>query len=159
MVNTKKISYTAIGISLYVCLSMIVKIPVIGHIALDLGYIVFAVYCEKLGPFIGSVVGSIGCLFVSLLASGWVPHGWILGNIFIGLTCGTFYRKNENIRNIIITIIAVFIGIGIIKTAVECYLYQIPLFVKLPKNMIAFAMDSVVMSAGSLISNRIHLKL
>ena len=40
MSKTKKICLTALGIALYVCVSMLIKIPVVGHISLDLGYIV-----------------------------------------------------------------------------------------------------------------------
>lgn len=44
MKNTTKITLTAVGVAMYVVLSMIAKIPVIAHISLDLGYIVLAVY-------------------------------------------------------------------------------------------------------------------
>lgn len=80
----KFICATAFGIALYVAVSMLIKIPVIGHISLDLGYIVLAVYCYIMGPASGAIVGGIGCTFVSLLASGWFPAGWLLGNAFIG---------------------------------------------------------------------------
>lgn len=55
--NTKKISITALGIALYVVLSMTVKIPLIAHISLDLGYIVFAFYCYHFGTVSGMIVG------------------------------------------------------------------------------------------------------
>lgn len=70
MIKTKDICLTALGIALYVCVSMLIKIPVVGHISLDLGYIVLAVYCYTYGGISGAIVGCCGCFLVSLIASG-----------------------------------------------------------------------------------------
>lgn len=155
MNSTKKLSFTAFGIALYVCLSMSLKIPVIGHIGLDLGYIVFAVYCARMGPYWGAAVGGIGCVLVSLLSSGWFPPGWLLGNIAIGLICGGYYKNRTVAEKIFVTSLSVLLGIAWIKTIVECGLYQIPFLVKFPKNFIAFFMDAAVMSFGVIINERI----
>lgn len=143
MKTTKYITLIAMGIALYVALSMAVKIPLIAHISLDLGYIVLAVYCYHMGAFAGMVVGGIGCTLVSLITSGWFPPGWLIGNLIIGLMCGLTYLKKNSILstvvNAIITILAVAFGILGAKTVIECYLYTIPYSIKLPKNAIAFA--------------------
>lgn len=159
--STKKIAYTAMGVALYVCLSMMVKIPVIGHIGLDLGYIVLAVYCNRFGPLSGAIVGSFGCFIVSLLASGWIAIGWPLGNLFVGAVCGTVYgmtrgRKWRRAINMFVTVAAVFVGVAVIKTVVECPLYGIPLAVKFPKNLVAFAMDAAVMVFGVIIDEALR---
>lgn len=158
--NTKirRICMTAIGIALYVAVSMIVKIPVIGHISLDLGYIVLAVFCYIYGGVTGAIIGSAGCTLVSLLASGWFPIGWFLGNAFIGWFCGTrlSYHRYANWKNVAWCIASVFIGVFFIKTCVECLLYSIPLVVKMPKNAIAAAMDAIVMSVGIFIAPKIE---
>lgn len=154
--TTKTICYSALGAALYVVVSMLIKIPVVGHISLDLGYIVFAVFCYTFGPVVGIATGAIGCLLVSLLASGWIPHGWILGQVLIGLIAGVLGNKRRNssytwktrVIDCVIICLVVLLGIGGIKTAVECPLYSIPLAVKLPKNMIAAVMDAVVMAMG-----------
>ena len=87
--STKKVAIIGLGIALYVAISMLLKIPIgIGHLALDLGYIVLAVYCYLYGATIGAIVGACGCTLVSLLASGMFPLGWLLGNAFIGCACG-----------------------------------------------------------------------
>lgn len=159
--NVVFMCYVALGIALYVVVSMMIKIPIgIGHLALDLGYIVFAVYCMKFGALAGAIVGGAGCVLVSLLSSGWFPLGWLLGNIAIGIICGLAYKKSSKVcfSNIIITIAAVIFGVGVIKTVVECSMFSIPYAVKIPKNMIAAAMDAVVMVIGLIVSNKITLK-
>ena len=45
-------------------------------------------------------------------------------------------------------IVAVAIGMLVVKTAIECPLYGIPLAVKLPKNAVAFGVDAAVMILG-----------
>lgn len=93
---------------------------------------------------------------VAALAYGWFPPGWALGNAAIGAMCGKLYQRGKIARNIIITVIAVFLGVACIKTAVECMMFSIPLAVKFSKNFIAFVMDAATMSVGVIISERIN---
>lgn len=157
----RTICFVALGIALYVALSMTAKIPVIGHASLDLGYIVFAVYCYYYGSIAGIAVGSIGCLFVSLLTSGWIPLGWIAGNMIIGLIVGKVGKSSgvSTINRIIVVYFAVFLGIFCVKTIVECALYSIPLAVKAPKSALVFVMDAVVMSIGTWLAPKIPVRL
>lgn len=156
----KNIAYTAMGVALYVVLSMALKIPFpVGHLALDLGYIVLAVYAYRFGPFSAAIVGGAGCCLVSLLASGWFPIGWIAGNIFIGLTVGFFANKSHPIVAAVSSVPAVFIGIAIIKTAIECWLYAIPLEVKFAKNMVAFIADAIVLLSGCIFATILQKRL
>ena len=152
MNKTRYISITAMMVAMYVVLSMVAKIPVIAHISLDLGYIVLAVTCYHMGCIPGMIVGGVGCVMVSMLVSGWFPPGWMLGNIAIGAICGKVYqrgyRQNGMVINCLITVVAVAIGILCIKTVIECYLYGIPIMVKVPKNAVAFIMDTAVMCIG-----------
>lgn len=156
----KTIAYTALGIALYVTLSMMLKIPfAVGHLALDLGYIVLAVYAYRFGAIPAAIVGGCGCCFVSLLSSGWFPIGWILGNIAIGLIIGLFAHHGHPVMAGISAVPATFVGIGIIKTAIECALFAIPWEVKFAKNMVAFAADAIVLVFGcifaTILTNRI----
>lgn len=153
----------ALGVALYVALSMVAKIPVIGHIGLDLGYIVLAVYCWMFGGVVGGVVGAVGCCFVSLLASGWFPPGWCVANLYIGLCCGWRYGPSNHIRGekprsaqYVYTVGTVMVGVGIIKTLIECQLYGIPLEVKAPKNIIAAVIDIITMCIGLYIAPMIE---
>ncbi len=147
----------ALGIALYVALSMTAKIPVIGHASLDLGYIVFAVYCYYYGSITGMAVGSVGCMLVSLLTSGWFPPGWIVGNMIIGFIVGMVGKSSgySTPKRIAVVFIAVFLGIFCAKTVIECALYSIPLTVKVPKSAVVFAMDAVVMSIGTWLAPKI----
>lgn len=158
--GVRTVCLLGLGIALYVAVSMTAKIPVIGHASLDLGYIVFAVYCYYFGSIVGAVVGGVGCLFVSLLTSGWVPPGWIVGNVLIGLWVGHYGIKNNTstIKRVLIIVSATFLGIFVAKTFIECALYSIPLAVKVPKSLVVWIMDAAVMSIGTWIAPKIPVR-
>lgn len=160
MKEIRKISLYGIGIALYVALSMTIKIPLAGHASLDLGYIVFAVYCYYFGSIAGMIVGSVGCTFVSLLTSGWFPPGWIIGNMIIGFIVGMVGKEAgaSTLKRICVVFFAVFLGIFCAKTIIECALYSIPLAVKVPKSLIVFLTDAVVMSIGTWVAPKIPVK-
>lgn len=155
MSTTKKICITALGTALYVCVSMLLKIPIVNHMSLDLGYIVFAVYCYMYGSIIGGTVGCAGAFFVSLIATGWLGIEWPLGNLVAGLICGKVYtvtkgKKHADTICLVTTVAALFIGIALIKTTVACAIYSIPFGIKFVKNCIIFVIDTAVMCAGYL---------
>lgn len=161
MNNTKKICNLALGTALYVVLSATVKIPLIGHIQTDLGYVAFGSYLVMFG-WKAAVVGVIGCIIESMLFSGWLPIGWAVGQAFIGIMCGLWYRYTDNkgtayknITRIACTVLAVFIGVAVIKTVIECQLYSIPLEAKFAKNTIAFIADAVPMILGVFIGEKL----
>lgn len=160
--KTLTVCYLALGIALYVALSMSLKIPLISHIQTDLGYIAFGVYCVLFG-WQGLIVGTAGCLIESLIFSGWLPMGWIVGQIFIGLTVGITCKLTESksqkaktICRIIIAALAMFIGIAGIKTIIECKLYAIPIGVKFAKNTIAAVADYIPMVIGLVVGDILH---
>ena len=160
MKNVKTICSLAMGIALYVVLGMAVKIPLIGHIQTDIGYIAFGVFISIYGAP-AAVVGVVGCLIESMIVSGWVPIGWMLGQTFIGIVMGIFLKRGKTIAGkqwiltMLLTAISMFFGIGIIKTFVECRLYSIPFEVKFLKNSIATVADIVPMIVGIFVAERI----
>lgn len=157
-IKTKSICLMGLGIALYVVLSMTFKMPLISHIQTDLGYIVFGVYCVLFG-WQGFIVGALGCMLESLIFNGWFPTGWIIGQIVIGVICGIAYKKfNSNAFKIVITVIAILIGIAGIKTLVECKLYSIPFAVKVIKNLFAAAADMPPMIIGLFVGNYLKSK-
>ena len=80
----------------------------------------------------------------------------MVGQLVIGLLCGFIYKKSKNkILHIAVTIAAVFIGIGAIKTGIECTLYSIPVAVKFSKNCVAFVADVIPMIFGLLIGYKV----
>lgn len=147
--STKKLTTIGVLTAMYVVLSAFVKIPVIGNISLDLGYIAFGIACCMVGPW-GITVGGIGCGLESILFSAYgFSISWMIGNIIIGFICGIAFPfvKKWYLR-MGIAFIAVFLGIGIAKTLIECKLYGIPFPVKFTKNLVAFTMDSLTMCVG-----------
>lgn len=151
--KTLKIARIGIGIALYVVLSMTLKIPIVGHIGLDLGYVVLAVYAYLLGCIPAMIVGACGCILVSLLVNGWFPLGWALGNLVIGFLCGLISEISDDgfkgLCNMITAVLySTVLGIAWIKTGVECLLYRLPFDLKYQKNLIAAWVDAAVMIVG-----------
>ena len=162
---TKTMCAIGIGIALYVAVGAVMKIPLIAHIQTDLGYIVFGAYCVWFG-WQGIIVGAAGCAITSLLFSGLFPIGWIIGQCIIGAICGITYQILKDKRPIIkyivggiITVISIFIGVAIVKSLIECSLYNIPWEVKLPKNIIAFIADTIPMIIGMCIGFKLNNKI
>lgn len=166
MYKTKKITYLAMGIALYIVLSMAIKIPLISHIQTDFGYVAYGAFLSFFGlPAI--IIGVAGCIIESLIFSGWFPIGWAIGQITIGLICGIFFKCIAKIDNVFLRYIAyiliisfsVFIGVGIIKTAIECVLYGIPFQIKIVKNCIATLADIPPMVIGVIVAEIINKRI
>jgi len=163
MNKTKYLCTTALGIALYCAMSMSMKIPLgVGHIAIDLGYIVLAVYAYYMGSISAAIVGGCSAAIMSIL-TGWFSLEWVLANIAIGLICGRFYIRgcspDAKLWNVGLTVMAVGLGMLVIKTTVSCWLWSIPVVVKLPKSITAWVIDSIVMSAGICVAPRFEKQL
>ena len=146
--NLKNMTRIAMLTALYVVLSMSVKFPIYGNIQLDLGYIALAISC-LLGGWAAGFVGGIGAAIESTVLSPYgISVGWIVMNVIIGLCVGSVAKiscKRGNIFALaIMIIISVFAG-AFAKGMIECWLYQIPVLVKLPKIVSAWAIDAAVM--------------
>ena len=157
--KTKQITGIALLTALYCILSAMMKIPFIGAISLDLDYIALAVGCAVFGPW-AAFIGAVGCGIESILFS---PYGfsisWFVANLIIGFGCGYVFTKTKETWKRIIAII-VFVGIGVlvVKTIIECNLYGIPLAVKIPKNLVAFLIDSGTMMIGLIVVDRLKFE-
>lgn len=155
--NAKKIAGIGIFTALYCILSAMMKIPFIGAISLDLGYIALTIGCLVFGMW-GAFIGAVGCGIESILFS---PYGfsisWFVANLIIGLGCGYIFKKTNVLWKQIIAIL-IFVGIGMLgaKTGIECYLYHIPFAVKIIKNLVAFGIDSLTMIIGLFIYKKIN---
>ena len=155
--KTNKIALLGMGTALYVVLGFVAKIPLISHIQMDFGYVAFGYFLYVLG-WPAYIVGVAGCMIESLIFSGWIPIGWMLGQLFIGVVCGIIYKKtNITFIHVYTTIFSVCIGISIIKTVVECILFNISFVVKFPKNFIAFVADVIPMLLGYFIAKRVSI--
>jgi len=154
--TTKQITGIAILTALYCVLSAMMKIPLIGAISLDLGYVALAVGCLMFGPW-GAFIGAVGCGIESILFS---PYGfsisWFVANLIIGLGCGcVFIHTKDTWKRIVAIIIFVAIAMLGAKTFIECNLYGIPFEVKIIKNLVAFGIDSFTMIIGLFIGKRV----
>ena len=80
--TTKKITVTAMGIALFVVLSLCLQVPVFENYYLCLGYVVLMVFCRYFGTFSSLAVGTLGVVLYCVLISGLrgMP-GWAAGNV------------------------------------------------------------------------------
>jgi len=154
--TVRKISGIAILTSLYVVLSAMMKIPLIGAISLDLGYIALTVGCAMFGMW-GAFIGAVGCGIESILFSPYgFSIGWFVANLIIGLGCGFVFKHTEKTwKRIVAIIFFVALGILVAKTGIECFLYSIPFEVKIIKSMVAFAIDTITMIIGLAVIKRV----
>ena len=161
MIKTKMMAMLGMLMALYVVLSAFLKFTIVGNIMVDLGYAAYAYALCLFGVF-GIPVGVVGCALESILYSAYgFSISWCAANLCIGLICGIGFSKTKNLTvRAAITIIAVAVGMIVVKTAIECCLYHIPLAVKIPKNIVAFVTDTVVMFIGLVLYDRTkHIRL
>ena len=170
MKKAKKIAVIAIFTALYYVLSVMLKIPIAGHITLDLGYIALTVGAVYLGAIPAMLIGSLGALLESAtLSSRGVSPGWILMNAIVGLACGFVLhrtadgsRKRFWIFSVLTVLLSMFVGV-VVKTLVDCAMYDLAIAAKIPSAAAAWIADSAVMLALGLplsiaLKGRIKLK-
>lgn len=151
--KTKTLTTISLGIALYVVLSYLIPIRVIGNYFLCLGYVILVVYPYIYGKFAGLAVGFFGTLLYCILASSYNGMvGWVLGNAFIGFVLGIVFDKTKEMSNPLKAVIDIAamaiscaIGIILIKSLTETILFRVPILVRLSANSVPFVMDLIVM--------------
>ena len=153
--KTKDITFPAIGIALFVALSMCLRVPVFENYYLCLGYIVMMIYLWCFKWYEGALIGFLGvilyCIIGGLGFNG-MP-GWALGNIIIGLIIGLTLPQIKKLDNkiiqtilLVITIIlATFIGIELVKSIIDSFIVGQPIIVRIAKNTTSFIADAFVL--------------
>ena len=150
----KRTTYIGVGIALYFILSMALNIPLVGHMRLDCGYIVYAVYLTLFGYY-GIPVGLFGCFLKGYICDGWIPFTWMVGQIVIGVICAyVFGRTDKKILRIIAVILSVFLGIAVISSGLSAIIFHLPIGLKIFKGSIGAAADSLAMIIGLYIADR-----
>lgn len=149
--TVKSITINAMGIALFVVLSMFLRVPVFENYYLCLGYIVMSVYCYSVGTISGTIVGTIGVILYCILINGLrgMP-GWAAGNFVLGIIIGVAFKNIkklkssllENIISSVIVIIGTAIAMLVIKSGIESLLYAQPFFIRVAKNIYAFISDA-----------------
>lgn len=152
--KVKDITFIAVGIALFVALSMCLRVPVFENYYLCLGYIVMSVYSWCFKWYEGAIIGFLGvilyCVIGGLGFNG-MP-GWAVGNIAIGFIVGITLKYVKRIRNkvlqvvltAIVAIAATFIGIELIKSIIDSFVVGQPFPVRFVKNMTSFVSDAFV---------------
>ncbi len=152
--STQRISLLAVGIALFVALSMCLQVPVFENYYLCLGYVVMAVYCYSFGTLAGTVVGVFGVILYCLVISGLrgMP-GWALGNVAIGLGLGTAFAGTRSVKSaparyglrIAAIVLSTAVGILGIKSLVDSIIRSQPFLVRVGMNIYAFVADAAVL--------------
>ena len=153
-ITTQRITVMAVGIALFVALSLCLQVPVFENYYLCLGYVVMAVYCYSFGTISGTVAGTLGVVLYCLVINGLrgMP-GWALGNIVLGIILGTAFHITKKMNNLLLRsalntaaiVIGTALGILVVKSLTESILYAQPFVVRAGKNIYAFIADIVVL--------------
>lgn len=152
--KAKDIAFIAMGIALFVALSMCLRVPVFENYYLCLGYIVmtFYIYCYKW--YEGTIIGFFGvilyCVIGGLGFNG-MP-GWAVGNIVITLIMGMCLKYVKKISSkvlqvivfAVVAVIATFVGIEIVKSLIDMIVVGQPFPVRFVANMTSFVADAFV---------------
>ncbi len=156
-IKIRTLAFLALGIALFVVLSLCLQVPVFENYYLCLGYAVMAVYCYSFGTLAGTMVGFFGVVLYCVVISGLrgMP-GWALGNIVIGVLLGLTFNatrkmKNQILRTFIhaaVIVAATALGILVVKSEVESLLYAQPFLVRAAKNSYAFVADVIMLIAS-----------
>ena len=153
--KTKRIAILGMGTAMYVVFSFFIKIPLINQIRTDLGYLVFGFFLNVFG-WEATAVGVFGCIISNLLYSGTFPIGWAIGQTLIGVLCGLYFKKTDNLLlKCIVGALAVLLGIGVVKTLVESFLFDLPLALKFVRGLVASVADAIPFIFGILLSEKI----
>lgn len=152
--NIRWITRTALGVALFVVLSLCLQVPVFENYYLCLGYVAVAVYCYSFGPVSGTIVAVAGVIIYCVLIGGLrgLP-GWAAGNVVIGIACGLAFHRAKGMENgwmrtllcAAAVIVSCAAGILGIKSLVEMILYAQPFLLRAAKNSYAFVADVAVL--------------
>ncbi len=152
--TTQWICLLALGLALFVALSMCLQVPVYQNYYLCLGYVVMAVYCYSFGTLNGTLVGALGVVLYSLVTNGLrgMP-GWALGNVVIGVVLGLTFRftkKQESLAlrvslNAAGVLVGTALGILVVKSLIDSLIRAQPVVVRMGMNVTAFVADVVVL--------------
>ena len=159
MINKKinDIALTGIGIALFVVMSICLQVPVFENYYLCLGYIVMIVYIYLFGITKGIIIGVLGTFLYCIIINGirGLP-GWAIGNVFVALIISLAFHLGKKLSNKILKytvyimgiILGCCLGILVIKSIVEYFIYAQPIILRMTNNIYAFIADVVVLIAG-----------
>ena len=115
-----------------------------------------AIYLYYFDTFSGTLIGTLGTFLYCVLINGLrgMP-GWVCGNLVIGILlgfCFKYVKQNKNKSELFLNVITYFmvvvsvaLGILVVKSLVEMFLYAQPFFVRIANNIYAFVADLIVL--------------
>ena len=154
MNKNHRLTIDALGIALYVVLSMTIPIRVVGNYFLCLGYLIIVAYPYLFGPMDGMIVGFFGTALYCILVSSYNGMvGWVIGNTLIGYGLGVVFshtkgRKHAYIIDNVMIVLLTAVAFLLIKPLIETVMFRIPYSLRVAANMPAFIMDMIVMLVG-----------
>ena len=161
----KNIVINAMGIALFVVLSLCLQVPVFQNYYLCIGYVAMTVFSYNVGVRSGTIVGTFGVVIYCVIINGMrgMP-GWAIGNLVIGIIIGLTFKFTKRLKKPIleiiissfIAIISTAIAILIVKSFVEYSLYLEPFLVRVASNMYAFIADAFVIIISIPIAQRLN---
>lgn len=155
MTKTKRIVQIGIGIALYVVLSMLLNIPIVGHVRFDAGYVCYAVYLDLFGWW-GILVGVLGCFLKGYISDGWIPFTWMIGQTIVGLSCSAVFAKTNKVSlKVAAIVISVIVGIGFVSSLLSALMFGQPIALKIGRGMITAVADIIPMVVGLFISSKL----
>ncbi len=150
MKNTHRLTLISILTALYVVLSAFMRIPLIGNIKLDLGYVVFAIALIRL-DLSGTIW--VGCLSVAIESLLFGVHGfsvaWTIANFFIALLA----KNNKNY--FVGCLIGCVIGLVGAKTIIEWFIFKTAISIKLANNAVACLADYLCLVIGYFVDKKL----
>ena len=155
MIKTKRIVQIGIGIALYVVLSMLANVPIVGHVRFDAGYMCYAVYLDLFGWW-AIIVGVVGCFIKGYVSDGWIPFTWMVGQTIVGVSCAAVFAKTDKpFWKIAVIVVSVILGIGIVSSVMSALMFGQPILMKIGRGMITAAADIFPMMIGMAISSKL----
>lgn len=159
--STKRITRVAMGVALFVVLSLMLQVPVYQNYYVSLGYFVMAMYMWSFGAVDGTIVGAAGVVLYCIITGGTrgMP-GWTIGNVFIGIFLGTVFGITKSMWNdpqkrvnkVFITgvnvaaiVFSTIFGILLMKSFTEVVLYAQPMTVRMATNLAATIADIITL--------------
>lgn len=155
MMKAKRIVQIGIGIALYVVLSMLLNIPIVGHVRFDAGYICYAVYLDLFGWW-GILVGVFGCFLKGYISDGWIPFTWMIGQTIVGVSCSAVFTKtNKTLLKAAAIVLSVIVGIGFVSSLLSALMFNQLIALKIGRGMITAAADIIPMLIGLFVSAKL----
>lgn len=153
--KTRWLTVNAMGVALFVVLSLCLQVPIFSNYYICLGYLVMAIFCYSLGSASGAIVGALGTILYCMAINGLrgMP-GWTLGNIVIALILGVVFKKcsekevlgkADYFIMLVAILFATALGILGVKSFTEVVLYAQPFWFRVTTNVYAFIADVVTL--------------